>query len=256
LPITGSRWLLSTALAAVPIALTATYEAEVYGAPWRLGYENLGGAAVFREGMSQGFLGIGPPRPEIVWELLVVPYRGLLVANPVVLMAIPAGVWAIRRRQLWEGTALATFGLSVLVISGYVFWDGGASIGPRHLLSALPLVFLASGRLFRGVLVHILTALSVGLMLAAVAAGVLYPPDLTNPWTDAILKAIQGDRGIILNWGKLALGWEGWVGFRPVMLVIALAWPWGDLLRSIAAQAARASGQLHARLEAFKPDQA
>src|SRR5207244_3390832 len=145
--------------------LTAVYATAVYGAPWKLGSEHLAGPDVYQSGMASGLMGIGLPRVDVLWAMLFEPFRGLLIANPIVLMAVPATVMAVRRHWWWELAMLATFAAFLVLMSGYAFWNGGASLGPRHVISGLPLVFLASGRLFRGPLVHGLTAASIVLML-------------------------------------------------------------------------------------------
>jgi hypothetical protein len=215
----------SLAVAALPVALTALYATAVYGAPWRLGYEHLAGPEVFRSGMSAGLLGISLPRFDVLKAMLIEPYRGLLVANPVLLVGVVAAVLVVRRRMLWESAMLTTFGIFLVIMSGYTFWDGGASIGPRHIISGLPLVFLGSGRFFRGPIAHVLTLMSIGLMLLAVAAGSLFVETLANPWTQAIFPAVVGQAPLDNNWVELVLNVESIWSFLPIIGLIVFAWP-------------------------------
>jgi hypothetical protein len=224
-PVRWWRLAGSVAVAALPVVLTALYATAVYGAPWRLGYEHLAGPEVFRTGMSAGLMGISLPRIDVLKAMLIEPYRGLLVANPVLLMGMVAAVLVVRRRLLWESAMLITFGMFLVIMSGYTFWSGGDSIGPRHIISGLPLVFLGSGRFFRGPIAHLLTLMSIVLMLLAVAAGSLFPEALANPWTQTILPAVVGQAPLDNNWIELVLNEEGMWTFLPVMCLIFFAWP-------------------------------
>jgi hypothetical protein len=205
--------------------LTGLYATAVYGAPWKLGYEHLAGPEVFRTGMSAGVMGIRMPRLDVLKAMLIEPYRGLLVANPVLLMGLVAAVPVVRRRLRWESAMLITFGVFLVIMSGYAFWDGGASIGPRHVVSGLPLVFLACGRFFRGPLAHLLTLTSILLMLLAVAAGSIFVQEFANPWTQAIFPAVVGQAPLDNNWVELVLNVENMWSFLPIMGLILFAWP-------------------------------
>jgi hypothetical protein len=97
----------------------------------------------FAHGMARGILGVGLPTWNAIWGTTFSPYRGLFILSPWLLLAGP-GFAAMARRGLgleaWLcGVISAAY---FLFQAGYAFWDGGASVGPRHFLPALPfLVF-------------------------------------------------------------------------------------------------------------------
>lgn len=135
----------------LPLALIlATYNWVSFGSPLSVGYMNLppGG---FAAGMSQGILGITWPSVDTLSDLLV-GARGLLRSAPW-LIAAPAGILAVRRRQLRAETiiCIAIAALFLAYNAGYYLPFGGRTPGPRFLLPALPfaavLVALAPARL-------------------------------------------------------------------------------------------------------------
>jgi hypothetical protein len=129
--------VLFVAGAVALLALLATYNTAAFGAPWRLGYSSLA-SRHFGALMSHGVFGVGAPDPAVLVALLFREYRGLLPLSPFLLWTIP-GARALWRRQrvIAIGGAL-TFCYGLLLTSGYAVWDGGAALGPRHLLPMLP----------------------------------------------------------------------------------------------------------------------
>jgi hypothetical protein len=65
----------------------------VFGSPFSVGYQS----AVGYDALHSGAVGVSLPRPGIVAELLVLPYRGLFWVAPVLLAAPVAFVVAWRR---------------------------------------------------------------------------------------------------------------------------------------------------------------
>jgi hypothetical protein len=112
-------------------------------------------------------------------------------------------------------------------MSGYAFWNGGGSLGPRHVISALPLAFLASGRLFRGAAAHFLTATSVVMMLLAVGAGSIFPERVVNPWAEIIFPVALGEPPVSPNWTWLSLLANIHMPVANLVMLglIALVWP-------------------------------
>ena len=105
-------------------------------------YAHLDPASVYAAGQAGALLGVGCPARTSPW-----PCRpgcaGACSSTP------PGCCWPSRapsccgaatgrrRRRRW-----ASWGPCWRVNSGYVFWDGGASWGPRHLVPALPFLAL------------------------------------------------------------------------------------------------------------------
>jgi hypothetical protein len=125
------------ALAALPLAI-CNYLA--FGSIAHLAYSNEVGFL----GMQTGLFGVGLPRADVLTELLVGTRRGILWLAP--LLAVVPLAWAASFRRLGAPlgiTLLAIPACYLLIDSGYVYWDGGWSTGPRHITPALPFVSFA-----------------------------------------------------------------------------------------------------------------
>src|SRR4030095_16180888 len=96
--------------------------------------------AEFAEGMRVRY-GIGTPDPRVVLEILFGSYRGLFYLSPVLLLAS----WGFgaqldpksRNAALGRAPIVAAIAIAiafVLLNAGYYMWDGGAAIGPRHVV--------------------------------------------------------------------------------------------------------------------------
>ena len=155
--------------------------------------------------------------------------RGLLTHAPWLVLALPGAVLLWHRRRAETLTALGVLGALLALNSGYVYWDGGASWGPRHLVPALPFLALlalpAAARWTRAATV--LVALSALLTLAAVATRTLPDPALAFPIRDELLpRVLQG--AVTNNWGQLGglVAWRGAVPLLAATLLLA-AWATG-----------------------------
>lgn len=212
---------------AVPLAVLAIYNTACFGAPWRLGYGTLATPA-FAEKMSHGLMGIGWPRPRVVGELLVGSYRGMLPLSPFLVLAAPGMVWLVRRHRAFGLLCAGSFIGYVLLISGYAVWDGGAAMGPRHLVPVLPFaivaVAVAVDRLRAGrVIGAILVAVSVAICTICVSVRPEFPdaqslyapvkgmevPDYQRPITTIALPLFaRGELGAKATFR----GFIGWTG--------------------------------------------
>jgi hypothetical protein len=77
-------------------------------------------------------------------ELTLFEYRGLLPLSPFLVLAVPGVYWMLRARgsrRLGVLCVVAFAGL-LTVISGFRFWEGGAAMGPRHLVPVLPFLII------------------------------------------------------------------------------------------------------------------
>lgn len=123
----------SLAAAAVPVSLVASYNALVFGAPWRTGYGS--GALDFGGDFASGLLGV-----------LFSPTRGLFTYVPWAALAILGLVIGARRERLF-GLALGGVVAIVVVHSWWRDWPGGWCFGPRLLCDGTPLLALGLGPL-------------------------------------------------------------------------------------------------------------
>jgi len=195
---------------AAPLVL---YNELAFGDPFRLGYSGVVG---FR-GMQQGLFGVGVPDPAVMAELLFGLYRGLLPLSPVLLLA-PAGLLAMALRHGTRPVALviALAFLSLLAINaGYFYWNGGWSVGPRHLVPALPLLALSLAfawprrAALRGLVLGLLLV-SMALSLVCAAGGMFAPEQYRNPLLEWVLarflepEALLRSVPVLLSWAAFA----------------------------------------------------
>ena len=172
--------------AAAGLVLVA-YNTAVYGSPLQTGYAHVEGF----DGMKVGVMGVTYPKLEALWGITFSPYRGLFFHAPVLFAAIagwPLVLRALpraRRAAMLAGLAIAVYYL--LFNAAYVYWDGGWSFGPRHVLAgvpfmALPLAWLwdrPSAFVRAGVLAVALV--SVGMTLVVVSTTPQPPDEFSHP---------------------------------------------------------------------------
>ena len=135
--------LLFGAGGAPPIGLLGFYNARCFGSPFTLGYSRLA-TPEFQKVISRGFFGIALPTKTALYGVLFSEFRGLLPLSPFLVLA-PIGfwlAWKVRERRLELGVIAALSLSLLLLVSSYLRWDGGASMGPRYFLPALPFVTL------------------------------------------------------------------------------------------------------------------
>ncbi|NVB39459.1 hypothetical protein G6O69_16575 [Pseudenhygromyxa sp. WMMC2535] len=236
----GWRLALWTAVGGLPWALLlAGYHQWAFGGPLKTGYDFVY-LPEFAEGMAVAY-GIGRPDPAVAVQLLFGSYRGLFYLSPVLLLA----AWGLATRKraadadsdplasLRGGDLVLAAGIFAWYLglnSAYYMWDGGASLGPRHMVPALP--FLALGlavawdRLPWATLV--LGALSCAHMVLITAAGP-EAPGYGNPiWAYALPELFAADQpGTATTLGRL-LGLPGPLSLLPLGLLWWLLWPFGS----------------------------
>lgn len=121
-------------IAGIPLLL---YNNAVFGSPFSLSYSH-----AEWDGMQTGLWSIQWPNPLIAIKILLSD-RGLLWLSPILVLT-PMGWWSMEtvgERALMI-LCLAIF-LSFLIInSGAIGWEGGASTGPRYITPSLPFLAL------------------------------------------------------------------------------------------------------------------
>lgn len=148
------QWWRAAAVAAVaaalPLMIFFVYSVYIFGKPTiPYSYEV---SEYFREGMSNGVMGVTAPKAVPMVFLSVHPYRGILFWSPWLLMVLVASVSVIRRKHSLRPIAIAglvTFIGYFLFNAGYYQWWGGSAMGPRLMMpmfAVVPLVLVAACR--------------------------------------------------------------------------------------------------------------
>jgi hypothetical protein len=231
------RWIRLTVMpfvlgASIPVVILMIYNTLCFGNPFSIGYEHL--ANQFQTSMSQGFLGIGLPRLNVLFYLTFHPAHGLFWQSPVLLMAMVGFfyLWRDKRYRLEGIIVLIAFISYLLINSGYSIWWGGWSFGPRHLIPMLlflsiPLV-LVPRRLIP--LVIILTVISIGQMFIPLAGRTLVPDTYfiesthlkffgySSIYSYSWQQLLMGN--FTSNLGEKLFGLKKWMIFLPNVLAI------------------------------------
>ena len=157
--------------------------------------------------MSGGVLGVNVPTALATYGSLLSPYRGLFFYCPVVALAVVGvGSWIDSAKdKATLPVVLAAIAIYMLFGCSYYAWDGGGSVGPRHLIAILPLFMLLvaffadRSRWTFGVTLG-LTVISSAVMLAVTSVLVQLPIGDTfraNPFYDVVVRGILDGNGEI-----------------------------------------------------------
>jgi hypothetical protein len=210
------------------------YNLFAFGTLFRLGYQGVVGF----NGMQQGLFGLTYPKPAALFGILFGVRRGLLWVSPVILLGVFGLMRMVRARETRDiGIAAAVvIGIVLTVNASYVYWDGGASIGPRHSVPAIPFLALGLAVLWqqwerqgqRIVLVAVL-AVSVAINLMIASTDVFGSEIYANPVWQRTIKTmfLPGNLSTIPN---DFFGWSAWRGFflygdvAVPLLVLMLVW--------------------------------
>jgi hypothetical protein len=186
--------------AAPPLVALGAYHAAAFGSPLALPY-----AFSTDSPRHQGaLLGLGLPRPRVLYAVLLSPYRGLFYSAPWLLLAIPGAVrlWRGGRLRAEAAVAVAIPLAYVLLNAGLGDWHGGWGTGPRHLVPALPFLALAAGGMVAGrtaprlerAAYALAVGLSAALMLVATSVHPEAPRWFGRPFEQYLLPAFREGR--------------------------------------------------------------
>ncbi len=233
--------------AALPALLLAVYATVVFGAPWRTGY-SFQTNPEFVAGHATGFLGIHLPSFAGAFGLTFGVRRGLFYLSPLAVLGVLFGYAHVRRRRDWAfGVGLGGLALLFLANAGYYMWWGGAAVGPRHLIPALP--FLAAGVMVglraRQRWVRVLTiacgALSILNFTLLTAVGLEAPQHGDVLYAYAWPRFLHGKLAAYAGGSNLGLklGLSGALSLLPLVAWGALGWIY--LTRQLRTRPSRAS---------------
>jgi hypothetical protein len=217
-----SSALISAAAAIVPVL---AYNMVAFGTPFVLGYQGVVGF----DGMNQGLFGLTYPKPEAVWGIVFGMRRGLLWVSPVLVLGGVGLVQMIRRPDTRDlgWLAVAVVAIVVSVNASYFYWDGGASVGPRHSVPAIAFLGLGLAPFWASLAsdraryaAAALLAVSIVLNLIIASTDIFAPETMAVPvWTRNFLCLFL--TGKLETLPNLFWGWNAWFGLA-LYLDIAL----------------------------------
>lgn len=171
-----------------PGILQCFYNTLCFGGPLSSSYNYANDAVMVK---VNGKL-FGLPHPQEFIQLLFLPYRGLFVSSPVLLMFLP-GIFVFFKKSCWRAEAIICTIISIifiLFIASFYAWHGGSSVGPRYLLPAFPFAFFLTvftlekyPKTFK-----LLGFISILINLSITLIGNEIPRNIENPLYDFILK--------------------------------------------------------------------
>ena len=219
--------------ASIPIVLTLVYNNTAFGNPMATGY-SYPADPWFQQQQSGGLVGIGWPNLNAIFFMTLHPAFGLFWQSPVLIMSL-IGIWFMLRTSNYRAEALvaitAFFSLLILY-SGFPFWWGGYTFGPRYLVPmltflCLPLAFIPK-RWFPSIV--ILGLVSVIQMFIVVSSLILVPDDIfyqieklayfgySSIYSVCLKLLINGE--FSHNVGNQFLGLNTWVSLIPLFMII------------------------------------
>lgn len=226
-------YLVAVVAAAVMVLPLVGYNLAAFGTPFKLGYQGVVGFG----GMNEGLFGLTYPKLPVLFEIVFGARRGLLWVAPVLALGA-GGLWRMvhtRDSRDLGWLAITVIGIVLAVNASYAYWDGGASVGPRHSVPAIP--FLAIGLApFWASLTRPVAQRAAGAVLGAsmllnliVAATDIFAPE-TMPF-----PIWQRNIAGLLPLGKLNTipsdywGWSAWFGLAlyldvAVPLIALMLW--------------------------------
>ncbi len=172
-----TRFAIFAAGAFLPVIGIPFYNNACFGNPFKLGYGMLVEGTKFKEEMDKGIFGINLPSFSAMWGITFSPKKGIFIMSPFLVFAFPAVIIEISRwhrdgfKKINWGYLAAMLVVTVYFLfnSGYHFWDGGASVGPRHFIPALPFMVYLCTVLGRKWIVPLSLAATVSIVFASVA---------------------------------------------------------------------------------------
>jgi hypothetical protein len=226
------RVLVGLMAGGVPCGLVLlAYNWAAFGSPLHFGYSNEVSFVLRRlAGEDTGIAGHTYPKANVVRELLVGRFRGLLPLAPALLLA-PLGIVRLARRPETRTSAvvLAVIPLYYLIEnSAFIDWHGGSSYGPRHLSGALPFLCLPLALVWTGARRPLRVAMSglgvygVGLALMAVSTKPQLNITFRRPLTQVLWPAFRD--------GRLSLNYAGFLttGLASFQHSKRFAWNLGE----------------------------
>ena len=232
-PARGRVLAMAVGAGLVAVLPLFAYNLFAFGTVFRLGYQGVVGF----NGMQQGLFGLTYPKPGALFGILFGVRRGLLWVSPVIMLGAVGLAQMICTRETRDLGMLAAVVIAIVLMvnASYVYWDGGASIGPRHSVPAIPFLAIGlavlwarAGRGWRIALVAVL-ALSMAINLMIASTDIFGSEAYSNPlWSRTIVAMfLPGNLSTIPS---EFFGWTAWRGFflyldiAVPLLVLLVLW--------------------------------
>ena len=191
-----AQWAAFFAGALIPAVLLAVYNFYSFDSIFTTAY-------LYQDSMfnhQDAFLGVlGAPSLTTLYYITLHPFRGLFWSSPVMVLSLFGLLWLFKQRE----TRLVAFlcsGVMIIYVTfniSYMNWNGGMSVGPRHLIASLPffsasLVMIFSGPIILRVLAIFLAGLSILVHLAVCLVNPFVPisKQTLNPYTEHIVSVL------------------------------------------------------------------
>lgn len=185
------------------LAVILIYQQAAFGSPFRLGYEYV---VNYQETLHQGALGLSYPRLHPLLALLFGKRCGLLLFAPILALA-PLGfrlLWRAEAPRLSLGVSAAIAIYYLLFNASYLYWQAGASFGPRYLSAGLPFACLFLAPLWQRATPPLKVALAAmaGYGIFVALAGATTTPMISEAVTFPLRVTLQGfTRGQVYQQG-------------------------------------------------------
>ncbi len=229
----GPAIAAAVAGAAVPLAALALFHTAAFGVPWKTGYSFVANP-FFAAVHAQGFMGVGTPRWQSFAGSLFPPSKGLLAWSPFLALGF-LGLGSYARTGTRGDAVLRAVlvALPLLFVSSMVYWDGGWTVGQRHLTPLVPFLLAPAALLLdrsrvAAVLGPGLAAASVMMTGLATAIFPHLPENWSNPFHDLVVPLAAGG-----CWPRAGIGFD----LPPTGFLVAVAT--GFVLIAVAAVASR-----------------
>ncbi|MEO8375713.1 MAG: hypothetical protein ABI471_10845 [Sphingomonas bacterium] len=220
--------LAAAAASLVALLPLICYNEIAFGTVFRVGYSGVVGF----DGMNQGLFGLTYPKLSVLGEITFGTARGLFWLAPILFLA-PYGVARLIRAPETRDLGILAAAIIVIILlynASYVYWDGGASTGPRHSIPMVGFLALGIAPLWRdwratgrGWIAGLIGS-GMFLNLAVAAVEIAAPGEFPFPLVNPILKRFM--RGEIRDLPGEYWGWPPALGLLPwlVVAVPLLVW--------------------------------
>ena len=213
----------------IPTAILMYYNYACFGSPFSTGYHHKTDAlhAIYH---SQGFVGFIYPKLGSIASILFSPSKGLLFYSPFLVFSTAGYIHIFKKRKMitWVWPGLLIPPAYIIAISSFVDWPGGWTVGPRHLVPALPFLCIPIGifleRYKENILMKSIFSItglfSIFLILVCTPQFPYYPDIIRNPAFEIALPMVM--EGILMpNFGNY-LGLSGTTSILIPLGVIVL----------------------------------